>query len=394
MPAPEFAPGPRQLSAAVCDSLVVAADPGARRASLTYWQHSRPWVEPVVERVRRLPGRLGTLAAHLLDSPADPNRYRRLRRSLAEVAARHELGDLFQTAWQAALHARLGYHLGASYRVNGATSDRADLVGTEPPRQPSTEDGDCGVLVVVPFRDVDGGDRLHNLLACLRALGDQSLPRPCYRVTVVESDSRPRWRDAIEPYVDTYLHAASDRGFSKAWAVNCGVVNSPAGGELVCVLDADILTDPEFLARNVARFRRPGVGAVLPYRDALYLDGPASDRAVRLRCVVPGGRLRLPAVRGFLLRRPLGGCIWARTALFRQVGGFDERFEGWGGEDDDFAIRLGLWGALDRFADPLFHLDHPPAPAHAVDGVPTNGPEWPPRWPTHEPGRLDRYTKR
>jgi hypothetical protein len=385
---------PRLLAAAVCDSLVVAADGCARRASPTYWHLSQSWVTPVVEAVRALAaGPVRDLGERVLAAPADPAPYRRLRRALAGMGTRGDggAGALFAVAWRAAANARLGYHLGTRYAAGPAPGRGPVPPGRRPPRRASGPGPDRTVLVVVPFRDTDGADRLHNLAACLRALGDQSLPRDRYRLTVVEADARDRWRAAIEPYVDTYLHAVTDAPFSKAWAINCGVVNSPGHCELVCALDADILVDRDFLARNLARFQRPGVGAVLPYRDAMYLDAAASDVAVQQRCVAGAGRLDLRTVRAFLLRRPLGGCIWSRAELFRTIGGFDERFQGWGGEDDDFAIRAGLWGALDRYRDPLVHLDHPPAVANLDGGIPTNHPGRPPRWPTWEPGVLDRY---
>jgi hypothetical protein len=54
------------------------------------------------------------------------------------------------------------------------------------------------------------------------------------------------------------------------------------------------------------------------------------------------------------------------------VNGFDERFEGWGGEDAEFVIRLqnaGLVKRRLRFSAVLYHLYHPPA---ARDGTHRN----------------------
>ncbi len=71
------------------------------------------------------------------------------------------------------------------------------------------------------------GERLRNLLACLLALRDQSYPRDGYRVTVVETDGVPRWRDVIAPYADHYLFAANSGDFNKSWAVNVGARAQP-----------------------------------------------------------------------------------------------------------------------------------------------------------------------
>jgi hypothetical protein len=112
------------------------------------------------------------------------------------------------------------------------------------------------MLIIVPFRDRSGDHtRLRNLLACLLALRDQSYPRSGYHVTVVEADQEPRWRHVIVPHADHYLFA-EDRGpFSKSWAVNVGAVRTPGRPEVLCILDADVLADRDFIARNASRFR-------------------------------------------------------------------------------------------------------------------------------------------
>ena len=87
-------------------------------------------------------------------------------------------------------------------------------------------------------------------------------------------------------------------------------------------------------------------------------------------------RLERPAAafRQPLLLRAL--CDWRtrgvqghNLALWRadawRLNGFDERFEGWGGEDNDLAQRLinaGVNKRRLRFGGLVFHLDHAPSP--------------------------------
>ncbi|MFY1693399.1 glycosyltransferase [Plantactinospora sp. WMMB782] len=409
---------PGRLAAAVADTLVVTADPRARSASPTYWDQARRWRDEVTTEALALAAdSVRTLAGQLVEAPDSTRTYFRLRTALARLAARPDAGTeaLFRAAWRAEGMSRIGYHVGRRYLNTGdemavqallpaslggppAASVQPD--GTIPPDgTPRPVHPDAArspnpptVLVVVPFRDGRADAvRLRNALACLRALADQALPRHRYHVTVVESDSRPRWREAVHPLADTYLFAPKDGPFNKAWTVNVGVRNSPVRTDLVCVLDADILVDRHFLLRNGARFLHAGVGALLPYRNALYLDPAASRRAIARRCLEAAPSAERESLRGFALRSPSGGCVWLRTELFHRVGGLDERFEGWGGEDDDFAIRLGLWAALERYSDTLLHLYHPPARAEIRDGVPTNGPAGVQYWPTREIGVIDRY---
>jgi GT2 family glycosyltransferase len=228
------------------------------------------------------------------------------------------------------------------------------------------------VLVVIPFRDRSvGGERIRNLVACLRSLRDQTLEAANYRVCVVESDERSRWQKLISGHADQYLFAPKAGAFNKCWAVNVGVVNAAPQAPLICILDADSLVDRDFLRRNSERFQRPGTGAFLPFRDLLYLDARSSQYAIAARCIAGNPEVGWEQLRGFLVHRPPGMCMWLRRDVFEAVNGMDERYEGWGREDLDFVLRVQLATAFVHFDDPMLHLDHPTA-AHLVDGQTVN----------------------
>ncbi|MGH9421611.1 MAG: galactosyltransferase-related protein, partial [Thermoanaerobaculia bacterium] len=62
----------------------------------------------------------------------------------------------------------------------------------------------------------------------------------------------------------------------------------------------------------------------------------------------------------------VGGSVFARRDAYDAIGGFDESFVGWGGEDNDFFDRAGVYGGLYRFSYlPVLHLEHPPQPGKA-----------------------------
>jgi glycosyltransferase involved in cell wall biosynthesis len=387
-------PGDRNiLAAAVVDSLVIASDPDARRSGLGFLHFSRPWINAVVSAVREIPdASIRSLAQRLLDTPQDPVLYFDLRSQLAKRGeAEPSVAALFDLAWEAECNSRMGYHLGPLHD-NGMAAVSVEELRALPTGTPLSDDANPEVLVVVPFRDRGTGERLRNLLACLLALRDQSFPRERYRVTVVESDDVPRWRGAISPRADHYLFAAKPGAFNKSWAVNAGVVNSPGGAEAICILDADVLVDREFIARNVARFFRPGTGGHLTYRNMFCLTAAASSSAIRERIFQRAADTNVDRLRGFLLRRPPGCCLWVRSSAFYRIYGMDERYEGWGGEDNDFAYRLDFGAPFDHYDDWLFHMDHPPSSVLQENGDLINAHIPAMSWRPEDPiGRLDRF---
>ncbi|MGW0563130.1 glycosyltransferase [Streptomyces sp. NPDC003016] len=373
---------------------VLAHDPAVPAIAADYWAKSEAHYRTVD----------AALAALVADAPAAARPYGEVLADPTRAAAQHALREglttllderpeqrkrLAAAVAEADRHIWIDYHLGAEY-----TARPLPAVPGAPGLRPRPET--AAVHVVIPFRDRAGGLRTRNLLACLRALADQE-GGPGHRVTVVEADSEPRTRRALEGVVDRYVFARKDGLFNKAWAVNVGVVESArdAASEpaYVCVLDADILVDRFFVARNTARLRDGGHGTHLPYRWSLSLDAPSTLRAIALRNDDGAADVPASVLRGLLLREPPGGCVWLRTDVFHAVGGFDERYEGWGGEDDDVVARLSAAASLRRYDDALLHLDHPRPEMTRDDGAPFNAHVEPMSWtPAHGYGDRRKFT--
>lgn len=387
------------LASGVANSLVLAVDAGAASASVRYWDLARPWTKAVVEAVGKCGDlRIRALGEDLLERPADPVRYAALRSALlADDADPAVTEELFELGWQVECHSQLGFHLGERYRERCDVVTAEDL-GALPAGDRPGVGADPEVLVVVPFRGREVAEqRLRNLLACLLALRDQSYGRDRYRVTVVESDAVPRWRHLIARYADHYLFAPKAGPFNKSWAVNAGVVHTPGNPEVFCLLDADMLVDGDFVARNAARFRRPGTGGHLAHRDVVCMDEGVTSWAVRQRLLRGAGALDLGDLRGFVTRRSPGYSVWTRMRVFHEICGMDERYEGWGGEDNDLVYRLDMATALDVYDDVMLHMNHPPSSELITDDDldekrcnPYVGRlDWRPDEPI---GRLDRFT--
>ncbi|WP_033438686.1 glycosyltransferase [Saccharothrix sp. NRRL B-16314] len=380
-----------KLARAVADTAVLKADDGARGANPYYWHRIQDLLAAVMDAVGSGgDAELSAAVAALAADPGSAAHWQRVR-ALAEAALEdpgRRADELARAARDLLRRSRLGYHVGGDY--DRTVTDSGDWRRWEAAKPSGS--GEPSAQIVIPFRNRDrDGYRSRNLTACLKSLADQSADRSAYHVTVVESDDEPRWREQAEKYADEHVFAPHGGPFNKCWAVNVGVVTTARPAPLICVLDADALVDRNFVERNVARFDRDGSGGFLPFRDLTYLDEPASARAIADRCVAGAGEADPERLRGFVVHRAPGMCVWLRRDVFEAVGGMDERFEGWGREDLDFVMRVQLATAFDQYDDRMVHLYHPSS-ALLDSGRTVNAHIPLLSWQPEEAiGRVDRY---
>jgi hypothetical protein len=229
--------------------------------------------------------------------------------------------------------------------------------------------------VVVGVRAApDETERRRNARAALAALAFQDLERTRYRIVVVEQDAEARLAD-LAPLADRYVFAYNPGPYNRSWGFNVGaVLAGPAAGAL-CLLDADLLVPPDFLSRGLAALRG-GARALLPYREVLYLDGEATRRAIAERLAAPGAAPDPARLTGRRFTSSQGGALWVDAALYHAVGGYDERFRGWGCEDREICRRLErAAGTLPRLDGCLLHLDHP-RPDESGEATRANAQLW------------------
>jgi GT2 family glycosyltransferase len=183
----------------------------------------------------------------------------------------------------------------------------------------------------------------------------------------------------------TRVVSQADRGFRAAAARNLGVGHTT--GDILVFLDADTTPEPDFLRELTRRVavcrdvvavgrRRHAELHALPLgadpAGAVELDEPAW-----LRDGYASSRNLLDAD-GRSFRYIISAVLACRRDLYTELGGFDERFVGYGGEDWDFAYRA--WNAGAIFV-------------HEADAVAWHdGPDWAARQP--RPGTHDRQSMR
>ena len=232
------------------------------------------------------------------------------------------------------------------------------------------------VTAVVGLRVPPGDEaRLRNARATLTALNYQDLERFRYRIVVVEQDCEPRLAAELAPLADRCLFAYNPGPYNRGWGFNVGAALAGPEAGALCLLDADLLVPPDFLRRGLEALSA-GARALLPYHEVRYLDGAASERAIAERLNAPGASPAPDRLGGRRFTDSQGGALWVDAAFYRTLGGYDERFRGWGFEDREVCLRLErAGGGLARLDGCLLHLDHP-RPAESGAAAQANARLW------------------
>jgi len=231
------------------------------------------------------------------------------------------------------------------------------------------------VSVLVPYYADEPA--LHRLLA---GLALQDYPRDRFEVVVADDGSPhpPRLPDPAGGDAGHRLRVVrqEDRGFRAAAARNLAA--SVAEGEVLCFLDADLVPEPGYLraatslpavlpdALVVGRRRHADLSGWTPPEVRAWLtgEGAGPDELPPPEWLADGytaSRDLLDADRRSY-RFMISAVLTVGAALFAELGGFDESFRSYGGEDWELAHRAWAAGAVF---------------AHARDAVAWHdGPDW------------------
>jgi N-terminal domain of galactosyltransferase len=208
---------------------------------------------------------------------------------------------------------------------------------------------------IMTWRQGDDNARRDNLFAVLAWLARY----PMFAPIVVEQDSAPRLTGPL-PHPDVaHVFAYNAGPFNKSWGLNVGFRASAL--PWLAFADADLILGdalPETLD-----YLAQGYSAVKPYRRLIDLDEAESARvrSGNFDWIAPRDDDAAPnreAVGEHIVFA--GGAFVITRAAFCAIGAWDERFRGWGGEDDAMSYkmeRMRLPGVeLDR--RPALHLFH------------------------------------
>lgn len=209
---------------------------------------------------------------------------------------------------------------------------------------------------ILTYRGAAGGERRANLDAVLAWLRSS----PDLEVVVVEQDTHPRLVPPLAHAAARVVFAYNAGPFNKAWGLNVGARH--ASGGVLLFGDADVVV-PGGLSIAAAHCAA-SMQVVKPYRTLVDLT-PDETRLVHEQGLgaLPPIDVEARRDRDAIGERLVlcGGWFAMRRDAFTAIGAFDERFVGWGGEDDAMTMKVELarLSTCELDPGPALHLWHP-----------------------------------
>lgn len=235
--------------------------------------------------------------------------------------------------------------------VTALPGNRWDLLAGVEPVEPPT------VSVVVPYFQAQAG--LDQVLAALTVT---THPRTRVQVVVADDGSdRPPSLEVLDGSGISGRVVRQDRdGFRAAAARNRGA--AAADGEILVFLDGDTVPEPDYLTRltrlpalcpdalTVGRRRHADLDGWSPAAVTDWLQGlgPAPRELTEPQWLLDlyAGSADLRHVDRRSYRAVISAVLAMPRDLFRAIGGFDESFRGYGGEDWELTHRAYAAGAV------------------------------------------------
>jgi hypothetical protein len=197
-----------------------------------------------------------------------------------------------------------------------------------------------------------GLERLPLLLAILKSIREQT---GCHiECIVVEQDNDEVIKRHLPEWIRYFYIPLPVKGmcYSRSRAFNVGA--KAAKSSFLIFHDSDMLV-PAVYARDLLHYDQQGFDFINIKRFIFYLDKASSKDLVET-----GDFKGKPRFDAILQNLEAGGSFGANRQAYFDIGGFDERFIGWGGEDNEFWERAQTKKVYPYGYLPLIHLWHEP----------------------------------
>jgi hypothetical protein len=207
-----------------------------------------------------------------------------------------------------------------------------------------------------------GMERRPLLLATLRSIEAQVGAR--IECIVVEQDATPRLAGSLPEWVRHVHTPPTDPAlpYSRSWAFNAGARHARA--PVLVLHDNDMLVPRDYATQALKRVRE-GWEVLNLKRFVFYLSQRHTQAVLSQQA-----SLTASAPESIVQNLEGGGSMVITREAFDAIGGFDEGFVGWGGEDVEFWERAQTRRVWPYAHLPIVHLWHAAQPGkHAADNA-------------------------
>lgn len=166
-----------------------------------------------------------------------------------------------------------------------------------------------------------------------------------------------RWKHYMPDEWEVSLGMSDPEDFSRSAARNRAVERSH--GEILVITDADTFCDIETVYDAIHEVLAQRAPWVIAHTEYFSLSEPFTDDLLEQ---VPWTHVSRPYGYNWSMKsKSQAGVLVVPRAAFDEIGGYDERFLGWGYEDNAFATQLDRkWGQHERVDGDMLHLWHEP----------------------------------
>lgn len=212
--------------------------------------------------------------------------------------------------------------------------------------------------VIIPHRGVtsDRSENLELVIEHYRAILPEST------ILVIEQEFVQK--TFINNTYVKVIFAYNPNGFSRSWGMNVGAVCSKT--PVILGVDNDVILEERGILDGLNLIIENKIKFCTPYGDFFDLNNDA-------RLIYKDKRIfDFSKIRSrYIIDEPckFGGALMANRDEFISIGGMDEEFRKWGGEDEAFIFKVRTLSEYKKFIEPkLFHLYH----EKNIDATPEN----------------------
>lgn len=189
-------------------------------------------------------------------------------------------------------------------------------------------------------------DRIHNL----RRVLDWVTGFGGVEIIIVEQDKSPKLPSFTFKGIK-YIFTKSEMPFNKAWAFNVGLQHSTT--QTIVFGDCDLIMDPHKMIEALKQL--DNYECVSPYSRVIDLNSNEVNMNLEQMSKINRPGRGETDIQKICLA---GGIIMYRKNAIVKIGGFDQGFIGWGGEDDFQSHKSKIFLTWYEQSGTCYHLWH------------------------------------